>query len=53
MTKLDLQNYVRKYIKNKPYCAGLLINPGMEQQIAPAKFFTTAAPPNLPPKGGL
>lgn len=42
MTKLDLQNYVRKYIKGKPYCAGLLINPGMEQQIAPAKFFTVA-----------
>ncbi len=42
MTKADLQNYVRKYIKGKPYAAGLLINPNMEQQIAPARFFTVA-----------
>jgi zinc protease len=39
MTKDDLRAYVRKYIINKPYCAGLLINPSMEQQIAPETFF--------------
>jgi zinc protease len=39
MTRDDLRTYVRKYIINKPYCAGLLINPGMEQQIAPETFF--------------
>ncbi|MCJ8209353.1 insulinase family protein [Mucilaginibacter sp. RS28] len=42
MTKADLQNYVRKYIKDKPHCAGLLINPYMEQQIMPEKFFTAS-----------
>lgn len=40
MTREDLQNYVRKYIKDKPHCAGLLINPGMQMQISPEKFFT-------------
>lgn len=42
MTRADLQAYVRKYIKDKPHCAGLLINPQMEQQIAPEKFFTAS-----------
>ncbi|NCD71340.1 M16 family metallopeptidase [Mucilaginibacter agri] len=39
MTKDDLRAYVRKYVINKPYCAGLLINPGMEQTVAPNTFF--------------
>ena len=33
VTRGDLQNYVRKYIKNKPHCAGLLINPTMEASL--------------------
>ncbi|OKS87744.1 M16 family metallopeptidase [Mucilaginibacter polytrichastri] len=39
MTKDNLRAYVRKYIINKPYCAGLLINPNMQQQIMPETFF--------------
>lgn len=39
MTKDDLRAYVRKYVIDKPYCAGLLINPGMEQMVAPETFF--------------
>ncbi|WP_211240595.1 M16 family metallopeptidase [Adhaeribacter aquaticus] len=39
VTKADLQNYVRKYIKNKPYVAGLLINKEMSQQVKPTTFF--------------
>ncbi|QQL48692.1 M16 family metallopeptidase [Mucilaginibacter ginkgonis] len=42
MTRADLQNYVRKYIKGKPYCAGLLVSPQMNRQLTPAKFFTAA-----------
>lgn len=39
VTKADLQAYVRKYIKNKPYCAGLLINRNMSQELKPNAFF--------------
>ena len=35
MTRADLQNYVRKYIKGHPYCAGLLINPHRRQNSTP------------------
>jgi zinc protease len=39
LTRADLQNYVRKYIKGKPYVAGLLINTGMVAKVKPAEFF--------------
>lgn len=42
ITRADLQAYVRKYIKNKPYCAGLLINPDLEAHVVPENFFTAA-----------
>jgi len=35
----DLQSYVRKYIKNKPYCAGLLISPELRGQLKTNEFF--------------
>lgn len=35
----DLQNYVRKYIKGKPYCAGLLIHPELNAQVRAEQFF--------------
>ena len=37
VTRADMQAYVRKYIKNKPYCAGLLVNPQLQSQV-PAEF---------------
>lgn len=37
--RADLQNYVRKYIKGKPFVAGMLLNPAMRQQIKPEQFF--------------
>jgi zinc protease len=40
ITRADLQNYVRKYIKGQPYCAGLLISPELKAQIHPEDFFT-------------
>jgi zinc protease len=39
VTRKDIQNYVRKYIKNKPHCAGLLINSNMKKNVAPELFF--------------
>ena len=38
-TRADIQAYVRKYIKNKPYCAGLLINPQLAEKVKPEVFF--------------
>jgi zinc protease len=37
ISRADMQAYVRKYIKNKPYCAGLLVNPQLQAQV-PAEF---------------
>ncbi|GAA4096010.1 pitrilysin family protein [Mucilaginibacter panaciglaebae] len=37
--KANLQSYVRKYIKNKPYCAGLLIGPQLKAQLKTDEFF--------------
>lgn len=39
VTRADIQAYVRKYIKGKPYCAGLLVSPQMDEQLKPATFF--------------
>ena len=39
VNRTDLQTYIRKYIKNKPYCAGLLISPGLSAQINARSFF--------------
>jgi len=37
--KAELQAYVRKYIKDKPYCAGMLINASLKEKILPQEFF--------------
>jgi len=39
VTKADIKAYINKYIKNKPYCAGLLISPELNQQINAESFF--------------
>jgi zinc protease len=33
---------VRRYIKNKPYCAGLLISPDLKDRVHPETFFTAS-----------
>lgn len=38
VTRADLQNYVRKYLKGRPYCAGLLINPDKETKTDTQQF---------------
>jgi zinc protease len=39
ITRADLQEYVRKYIKNRPYCAGMLISPELRSSIKADEFF--------------
>jgi zinc protease len=40
VTRADLKRYVDKYIKTKPYCAGLLVTPAMRATMKPEEFFT-------------
>ncbi len=41
-TRADVQAYLRKYIKNKPFCAGMLISPDQKARVNPQSFFTAA-----------
>ncbi|MDP9229092.1 MAG: insulinase family protein, partial [Bacteroidota bacterium] len=41
-TRADIQRYVKKYITDKPFVAGLIINEEMNNQYKPAEYFTTA-----------
>ncbi|MEO6520510.1 MAG: pitrilysin family protein [Mucilaginibacter sp.] len=40
VTRADLKRYVDKYIKGKPYCAGLMVTPAMRASMKPEQFFT-------------
>lgn len=39
ITRKDLLDYVRKYIKGKPYCAGMMLDPATIQSLKPLEFF--------------
>jgi zinc protease len=39
VTKQDITNYVNKYIKAKPFVAGMIISPEMNKQLAPGEYF--------------
>lgn len=39
VSKEDIQNYIKKYIINKPFVAGLLVSPTMQQSVHPETFF--------------
>ena len=39
VTKQDITNYVNKYIKDKPYVAGMIINAEMNKQLNPGEYF--------------
>ena len=39
ITRKDLIEYVRKYIKYKPFCAGLMLNKATIDAVKPASFF--------------
>ena len=42
ISRADIQRYVKKYIVDKPFVAGLIINDGMNKQYKPSEYFTTA-----------
>lgn len=39
VNRIDLQQYVRKYIKNRPYAAGMLISTPLRAELKPEQFF--------------
>lgn len=39
VTKKQLQDYANKYIVNKPYIAGMIINADMNKQLNPGEYF--------------
>jgi zinc protease len=39
ITRKDIQNYLRKYVINQPYVAGMIISPEMNKQLKPADYF--------------
>ena len=39
MTRQDIANYVNKYVKNKPFVAGMVISPDMNKKYNPGAFF--------------
>jgi zinc protease len=39
VSRADIQKYVRKYIIDKPFAAGLLVSPAMEKELHPETFF--------------
>ena len=39
VTRQDITNYVNKYIKDKPYVAGMIINGEMNKQFNPGEYF--------------
>ena len=39
VTRQDITNYVNKYIKDKPYVAGMIINGEMSKQFSPGEYF--------------
>jgi zinc protease len=39
VTRADIQQYVQKYIKDKPFVAGMIINDEMNKQLKPGDYF--------------
>jgi len=39
ITRKDLVDYVKKYIKDKPFCAGMMLNKTTIDRIQPSEFF--------------
>ncbi|MBC7949491.1 MAG: insulinase family protein [Chitinophagaceae bacterium] len=40
VTRDDIRQYLKRYIINKPYVAGMIINEVMNKQLKPAEYFT-------------
>ncbi len=41
VSRSDIQDYVKKYIIGKPFVAGLLVSPPMQEQMHPETFFNS------------
>lgn len=41
VTRADIQKYLKKYVINKPYVAGMIINEEMNKQLKPENYFKT------------
>jgi zinc protease len=39
VTRQDITNYINRYIKDKPYVAGMIINSEMNKQLNPGEYF--------------
>ncbi len=39
VTRQDIANYAAKYIKGKPFVAGMIINAEMNKQLNPGEYF--------------
>jgi zinc protease len=39
VSRQDIKNYIDKYIKGKPYIAGMVLNAEMNKKYQPASFF--------------
>jgi zinc protease len=39
VNRKDIQDYVNRYIKNKPFISGLIISPEMNKQLNPSVYF--------------
>jgi zinc protease len=42
VSRADIKAYVQKYIKNRPHCAALLLNPDTREKVKPETFFNTS-----------
>jgi zinc protease len=40
VSRVDIQRYIRKYISNAPFVAGMIINDEMDKQLKPEAYFT-------------
>jgi zinc protease len=40
VTRQDIQSYVKKYISNSPFVAGMILNEDMNKQLKPEAYFT-------------
>jgi zinc protease len=40
ITRADIQRYVKTYVVDKPFVAGLIINDAMNKQYKPSEYFT-------------
>jgi zinc protease len=43
VTAVDIQRFVKTYVQNKPFVAGIIINPAMNKEANPGSFFKSTS----------